>query len=668
MSQPQPLLSGGPQESSTLTDAVADRLETTHQAQPPVSVQKTQSYEEPSGRQTRATQEKLVGSSQTHPEAEPSEKSPTSAGPAESTEGTKTGLVAESAGAFQSSPNAEVSGGSHNSPPPAELLGTFDKSSQSFQKSPPQAETGSLKNAPQAEQSGSMQKSSPESTPPAGSPCNPPQSDSKDIGDASSALSPGELRELLGDSSLKQFEDDKLDSSGEIDMDAMIPLSARDRTTARRTLPASAASTATRGAAKPSGSPVAASEKAGVKTRAAAASPAITEPTAGDLSAEVVSQPQAPPPSKVAELKKAAAEDDKSLAALEGSDQFGSASANSFFTFGERSPTHGRNSSASGGSPAKASSSAVPKASEGHAEKDQMDALARERADKARAAELAEILGADSDDDDIPLFLGRKAAPGAAPSQTKPSPTESRPSPSESTADKARAAELAEILGADSDDDDIPLFLGRKPATGAAPSQTKPSPTESRPSPSESIATELRDSPVAPNPFKAKSAPAVGLPTGGKSKTQLAQDLGLDDSDDSDGQLRSSPKGISGTPSSDAGSALAASPSAKAKQRANPLGGRGRGRGGGLWQSSNTDSFIGPGGGAGSLGAGGGSGLGIGGGVAKALAMSKGARGGQARPGIPGLRPNAGAKSGAKPGGSLFGGPIDWSQAADPAW
>jgi len=468
----------------------------------------------------------------------------------------------------------------------------------------------------------------------------------------SAAMSPGEM---LLDSTLRLSENDKLDSSGEFDLDAWIPHSARDRTSSFRhmatTLPAptpdaqaaspylkqqdkaSEASTSqtpsqallTAGGV-PEEMPTSVSTVAGNKESVVL--PAAAGTTSSDIQdaplveqalphpVAVVSQPDVTkaavaPATLETEQKKPTLTEERALEA--------SMSANSF-TFGEGSPSLGRNSVASNsqGSPKNAAQ-----------KKEALGAAAvRAQAEKAMPTELAEILG--SDDDAV-------SSPSTGLTKVAEERQEAGAVAKEKKAKDQEAAELAEILGLDdSNEDTLPMFPTSRASVQTTSKVNVNSFAEAKTPPS-SATMPATSTPPPPGSSSSKQT-AEGAQS--SQKAQLAHDLGLE-SDDSDDE----PKG-SANAGSDAGSP-AASPSPGSK-RGNPLAGRGRGRGG-LWQS---DSFIGPGGLGGLSGS-----KGIG--LAKSLALSKSS----SRPGLS-MLPKA--KGAAKPGSgsmSLLGGPIDWSQA-----
>jgi len=489
----------------------------------------------------------------------------------------------------------------------------------------------------------------------------------------SAAMSPGEL---LLDSTLRLSENDKLDSSGELDLDAWIPRSARDRTSSFRhmattppapipdeqaaspylkqqdaTSEANTSQTPSLVLLNAGGVPeemptsistVAENRESVVFPAAAgttscdihdaplvaqalphpvavASQPDVTKAAIAPATLEMVSQPDVTkaaiaPATLETELKKPTLTEERALEASM------SVSANSFFTFGEGSPSLGRNSMAS-------NSQGSPKNAAQKKETLGADAV-HAQAEKAMPTELAENLGSDDD-----------ASSSLSTGLTKV--TEERQEAgtvaNEKKAKDQEAAELAEILGLDdSNEDTLPMFPTSRASaqtTGKVNVNSLNSLAEAKTPPSSAT---MPATSTPPPPGSSSSKQTAGSQS--SQKAQLAHDLGLE-SDDSDDELKGSADA-----GSDAGS-LAASPGSK---RGNPLAGRGRGRGG-LWQS---DSFIGPGGIGGLPGS-----KGIG--LAKSLALSKNS----SRPGLS-MLPKA--KGAAKPGSgsmSLLGGPIDWSQA-----
>mmetsp|Transcript_78655 Transcript_78655/g.138713 ORF Transcript_78655/g.138713 Transcript_78655/m.138713 type:complete len:1223 (+) Transcript_78655:72-3740(+) len=501
-------------------------------------------------------------------------------------------------------------------------------------------------------------------------PCTAPVPNEAAACEKSAGMSPGELLDT------KLSENDPLESSGEPDLDAMIPLSARDRTSSFRHMatnkpeghPRSSAtlpdvphpqqqetskaasgfrsqilslqntSTAATDVTGEMAAVVSSTTAADTKPVDASAAMTTQEPSvmekkssegASPQPAAVVSQPNAtqrttmPEAAVSIEPKKMTIMEERTLEASL------SASANSFFTFGEGSPSMGRNSLASNshGSP-KNASRISPEASA---------AAERAKAEKARAAELAEILGSDDDEE---VSLPPLAVPKASEEKHEAITTAME------KAKDQRAAELAEILGSDDDsNEDVPPMLPKKKGE-AQTKHTSNSLGEAK-TPPPSAQTPPTSTP--PPPGSSSSKQATSAPQSSSGKTQLAHDLGLD-SGDSDEELKGSADA-----GSDAGSSAAASPTMSGlSKRGNPLASRGLGRGGGaLWQSTKSDSFIGPGGGLGGLP--GSQGIGL----AKSLARSKSTP-------FTGISTRLKAKGLAKSGSgsmSSLGGPIDWSQA-----
>eukprot|EP00931_Biecheleriopsis_adriatica_P071894 TRINITY_DN4586_c0_g1_i1.p1 TRINITY_DN4586_c0_g1~~TRINITY_DN4586_c0_g1_i1.p1 ORF type:complete len:1295 (+),score=297.56 TRINITY_DN4586_c0_g1_i1:132-4016(+) len=515
----------------------------------------------------------------------------------------------------------------------------------------------------------------------------------------SSLMSPGEL---LLDSSLKDSEKEKLDSSGEVDLDAMIPLSARDK---QKQLSPSAAEQLAE-APKPGMLPPSETLPKDIVSQPQAPSPASTVASAAAKGTAASSSVAVGVPISSGTAKKQASTDER---AMEGSSDAlaMSTSANSFFTFADAgSPSLGRNSSQSCSSPlasrqAAAAAAASPrkaveeppaatsprqtieeppaaasprtpveeppaaasprkaieeppaaaspkKAIEEPPAESTAEATARERRKKAEAAELAEILGM-AEEENSPAGVSPPPAAEEAPPALS-----LRPDPA-LQAERAKAAELAEIMGSDDSDEDLPLFLQQRSRSPAAPKAAPKAAAGSTALDKTPPPSAQSPAPATPPPLDTVPAGApVGLRLGATSANkQVLSDLGLDESGDSDDQLKESQG-----PASSEGGSSGASPAKAFPKRSNPLS-RGRGRGSGsILAGASSDPFIGPGGGGPGLSA-----LGEGGGLAKAMALS---RGGGGRSSLAGLRPKAKAAGSRPSSGSLSSLlQIDWSQAED---